>query len=141
MIPKQDRMGRGRKTDPREVFDAIRYVLASSSWPPRRFRTVPARGCAAAFPIAWWMRCGILRGIVGDAPGGGAAAAIVNSRNVKATETGYDTGKQIEDRKRHMAMDTEGLPIVLQVHKHRERAPDVSGLFAAGGRAGTRLRG
>ena len=30
MIPKQDRMCRPRKTDPREFFDAIRYIPASS---------------------------------------------------------------------------------------------------------------
>ncbi len=29
MIPKQGRMGRSRKTDPRRTFDAIRYMLAS----------------------------------------------------------------------------------------------------------------
>ena len=52
---------------------------------------------------------------------------------MKTTESGgpsgYDAGKKIKGRKRHMAVDTEGSPIVLQVHRadiqDRDGAPDV----------------
>ena len=37
MIPKQGRMGRPRKTDPRQIFDAIQYMLASGC----RWRLLP----------------------------------------------------------------------------------------------------
>ena len=69
MIAKQGRTGRARKIDSREVFDAIRYALASSSWP---LSTVQNRSCAwlrSGVPIVCRIRCGILRGAVRDAPG------------------------------------------------------------------------
>ena len=38
MIPAQGRMGRPRETDPRQVFDAIQYMLASGC----QWRLIPA---------------------------------------------------------------------------------------------------
>ncbi len=38
MIPAQGRMGRPRQTDPRQVFDAIQYMLASGC----QWRLIPA---------------------------------------------------------------------------------------------------
>ena len=43
MIPKQGRMGRPRKTDPRQIFDAIQYMLASGC----QWRLMP--GCFPPF--------------------------------------------------------------------------------------------
>ncbi len=50
---------------------------------------------------------------------GKPAAAIIDSQSVKTTDKGYDAGRKTKDRKRHMAIGTEGSPIVLQVHKDR----------------------
>lgn len=48
------------------------------------------------------------------------SAAIVDSQSVKSTEkggpVGYDAGKQIKGRKRHIVVDTLGLILAVIVH-------------------------
>ena len=79
-------------------------------------------------------------------------------RDCKTTEsggvTGYDAGKRIKGRKRHIVTDTPGLPVGLVVHsagiQDRDGAPDVlkavavrfpmlRHIFADGGYAGPKL--
>lgn len=60
-----------------------------------------------------------------DPPGHGqgarAAATIIDSQSVKAAPTvgkdsrGYDAGKKINGRKRHLVIDTRGLPLFVMV--------------------------
>lgn len=86
-------------------------------------------------------------------------AGIIDSQSVKATEStgvcGYDAGKRIKGRKRHIVTDTAGLLVGLEVHsagiQDRDGAPNVlksiaarypmlRHIFADGGYAGPKLR-
>ncbi|AEY85298.1 putative transposase [Streptomyces hygroscopicus subsp. jinggangensis 5008] len=50
-----------------------------------------------------------------------AVATVIDSQSVKAAETvgqdsrGYDAGKKINGRKRHLVVDTRGLPLLVMV--------------------------
>jgi len=114
-------------TDPRAILNALFYMVrAGCPWrylpkdfPP--FTTVQNRFYAWRDSGLWEQIVSVLVMAVREAEGRKAAptVVIVDSQSVKTTEAagtkGYDAGKKIKGRKRHIAVDTLGLPIKCHV--------------------------
>jgi putative transposase len=123
-LPTRKAGGRPRTHSLRDIFDAIFYILRSGcSWRllPRDFppwETVYYHFRKFHLSGAWGLIYRALRSAerkrVGKNPD--PLAAIMDSQSVKTAEegarsNGYDAHKNIKGRKRHLLVDTLGLPL------------------------------
>jgi len=127
LVPRPKAGGRPPKYPRREILNAILYVVRSGgAWRllPHDF---PSWRIVYHYFRRWklegvWKRihdrlCKSLRQAEGHAPQ--PSAAILDSQSVKTTERGgahgFDAGKNVNGRKRHILVDTLGLLMVVIV--------------------------
>jgi putative transposase len=127
-LPPRCRLGRPREVDLREVVQAIFYILSTGcQWRalPREF---PPYSTVQGYFYAWrdsgrWQR--IVQALVrqarrrlGRKPR--PTAAVIDSQTASTTEAGgpcgFDPGKRLHGRKRHIVTDTNGLLLAAYVH-------------------------
>lgn len=165
LLPAPSTGGRPVKHDLRLLLDAAFYLVKNGcTWRelPREF---PPRSTVWDW-FTRWVRTGVwarvhhaLVDLVRVRAGRGPlpTAAIIDSQSVRAAETvaassrGYDGGKKINGRKRHIAVDTSGLLLAVVVTaasvqdrdgglrllvRLRERLSTVALVWADGGYAG-----
>jgi putative transposase len=127
-LPTPKAQGRPRTHSLRDILDAIFYVLKSGcpwrllphDFPP--WSSVYYHFRKLRLSVAWALLYRALRNAerkrVGKNPD--ASAATMDSQSVKTTEegaqsNGYDAHKNIKGRKRHLLVDTLGLPLSVYV--------------------------
>lgn len=165
-LPGPSWRGRPRSWPLREIVDAIFYVLRGgiawrllpNDFPPWRtvYRWFSAWRDSGLFERINHALVMIDRERVGREAS--PSAAIIDSQSVKTTEAGgprgYDAGKKVRGRKRHVLVDTEGRALLIEPHPasvqdrdgggpllqvSRPLFPFIEKVFADSGYAGQRV--
>lgn len=151
LLPKAAKSGR-RPIDRRWIVNAVLYLVRTGC----QWRLMPREfpNWKTVYTVFWrWRKSGVwknvhdaLRRMVRKAAGKKPtpSVAIVDSQSVRTAEggefRGYDAGKKITGRKRHIAVDTLGLICAVVVHAASWQDQDGAHLVAQALRDFPRLK-
>ena len=165
-LPPPRPLGRPRETALREVVNAMLYILATGCQWRALPRDFPPYTTVQRFFYGWrndgtWQRINHCLLMATRATMGREASpttGIIDSQSVRTTEAGgprgYDAGKKVKGRKRHVVTDINGLLVTAVVHEAgvqdrdgavptlaalRHAFPWLRHIFADGGYAGDKL--
>jgi transposase len=166
-LPPPCSVGRPREVDLREIVNAILFIAATGcQWRqlPREFSPYST---VQGYFYAWrdkglWASINhalVMEGREQDGREASPTAGVIDSQSVKTSESGgprgFDAGKKINGRKRHIVVDTQGHLVGVVVHaaniQDRDSAPLVLAsirtlypwlrhVFADAGYAGDKLK-
>jgi len=138
-LPAPKKRGRPRLHSPREILNAVFYVLKTGCQWRMLPRDFPPWKTVFHYFRAWrldgiWERMNralrrrLRKNLDRDPePSAGIVdAQSVNTTGVGGEQRGFDGGKKVRGRKRHILVDTEGLLVEARVHS--AKVPDQDGI-------------